>query len=186
MNYTAIFFISLFTAYELFLLKNRHSSESTRNFDRGTLIKFWIILPLSITLAFQAPMIFPKGNIDLGRSLLIIGCSISVFGLFFRWYSIRKLGKWFTVDVSLKDNQILIKDGPYKFIRNPSYTGAILTIVGVGLILSNFLSIFILLFSSIYLFIIRMNAEESALSGKFGSEWDNYCAKSWRLFPPFY
>ena len=45
----------------------------------------------------------------------------------------RELGKFFTWELSVKEDQHLITTGPYSIVRHPSYTGAILISVGSAL-----------------------------------------------------
>ncbi|MFW2135057.1 isoprenylcysteine carboxylmethyltransferase family protein [Chryseobacterium sp. TY4] len=59
-----------------------------------------------------------------------------------RFVIIQKVGKFFTVDISIKNDHQLKTDGFYKLSRCPSYTFAILTFVGLGLTLNNWLSFF--------------------------------------------
>lgn len=71
----------------------------------------------------------------------------------------------------------LVTQGMFTHCRNPLYVGNILMLAGVG-ILSNsllYLTIFIPLFLFIYQAIVL--AEEKFLRGKFGTQFDAYCAR---------
>ena len=47
-----------------------------------------------------------------------------------RAWSVRTLGEFFTVDVTVAANQRVIEDGPYARVRHPSYTGMLMAILG--------------------------------------------------------
>jgi protein-S-isoprenylcysteine O-methyltransferase Ste14 len=74
------------------------------------------------------------------RPILIffIGIGLMLVGVAFRWYSASLLGKYFTFDVAIHSGgQTLIEVGPYRYIRHPSYTGALVSLFGFGLSLGN-------------------------------------------------
>jgi protein-S-isoprenylcysteine O-methyltransferase len=47
-------------------------------------------------------------------------------GLAFRTWAIATLGGWFTLRVDLKPAQRVVQRGPYRWVRHPSYAGALL------------------------------------------------------------
>lgn len=53
------------------------------------------------------------------------------------WYSATVLGKYFTFDVAIQSGQALVEVGPYRYVRHPSYSGALLTLLGFGLALGS-------------------------------------------------
>src|SRR5881396_2218666 len=79
----------------------------------------------------------------------------------------------------------LVQGGIFAHCRNPLYIGNFLIVVGVGLASNSvlFLSVAIPFFAFAYWAIIA--AEENYLRGKFGSEFDAYCARVNRLIPNF-
>lgn len=79
----------------------------------------------------------------------------------------------------------LVQGGVFAHCRNPLYVGNFLILLGVGLA-SNatlFLSVAIPFFIFAYAAIIA--AEENYLRQKFGTEFDEYCARVNRLLPNF-
>ncbi|RKP24956.1 hypothetical protein SYNPS1DRAFT_9231, partial [Syncephalis pseudoplumigaleata] len=43
-----------------------------------------------------------------------------------RAWSMRELGRFFTFQIGVSKDQHIVKTGPYRYVRHPSYTGAIL------------------------------------------------------------
>ena len=71
----------------------------------------------------------------------------------------------------------LVIRGPYRFVRNPMYIGAMVTLLGVALFYRS-LSILIyacLFFLATHLFVILY--EEPKLRQLFGSEYEAYCRR---------
>jgi protein-S-isoprenylcysteine O-methyltransferase Ste14 len=71
---------------------------------------------------------------------------------------------------------VLIKSGPYKFIRHPVYLGLTIALTGIPVAMRSYfglIGVFILFLpSEIY----RAKLEEKALKSKFGSIWEEYSA----------
>ena len=86
-----------------------------------------------------------------------------------------------------KDRQVyarnLVVEGIFSHCRNPLYVGNFLVLCGLGFASNSlfFLGAGIPLFALAYAAIIA--AEENYLRGKFGSEYDEYCAKVNRFVP---
>lgn len=71
----------------------------------------------------------------------------------------------------------LVVSGPYRFTRNPMYTGLTIVYVGVAILLGTvfpFILLPIVLLSVVLLVIKR---EERYLADAFGSEYAEYCAR---------
>lgn len=81
---------------------------------------------------------------------------------------------------------ILVKDGPYKFVRHPVYLGMTIAFFGAAFIMRNWLGIIgvftLFLPSEIY----RARLEEKALEKKFGDEWREYKNRIRFFLPTFF
>ena len=111
-----------------------------------------------------------------------IGLIIALFGVLFRWYAIKYLGQWFTSAVVIQKNHKIVMTGPYKFIRHPSYTGAILFWGATPLIFNiiyGFLWAIPLLIGA---YAWRIYVEEEQLSQNVDG-YKDYIKKTNRLFP---
>ena len=109
----------------------------------------------------------------------IIGFIISLWGIL-----AMKLGN-FNIQPEVKPTAHFVSNGPYKFIRNPMYSGLIL-FFGAAVI-SNYsllhTAVFIIL---IIVFIEKIKMEEGFLSIKFGDQYTNYLSNTYRLIPLIY
>ena len=154
--------------------------------DGGSLRLFWLVIPLAIALGFVLAAGFPRLALPFAPALAIAGNLLALAGLALRWYAIVYLGRWFTVNVAIAADQPLIDRGPYRRIRHPSYTGALLSMLGVGLSLGNGLALAAMSLSILPVFLHRIRIEEQALAQAFGTRWQDYCERSWRLLPGVY
>ncbi len=111
-------------------LKKRAKAEESRNEDRGSLGLLWIVIVASVTLAFSAAYALPAAGMSEGPTLRFLGIAIFAAGLAMRWYAIVHLGRFFTVNVAIAASHRLIDTGPYRFVRHPSYTGALMAFLG--------------------------------------------------------
>jgi protein-S-isoprenylcysteine O-methyltransferase len=107
-------------------------------------------------------------------------------GLVLRWYSIIYLGRFFTVNVAIHSGHEIIDTGPYKHIRHPSYTGALLAFLGLALSLTNWASLALVMLPIVLAFSRRIAIEETALASALGSPYINYMRRTKRLAPFIY
>ncbi|KLU62387.1 isoprenylcysteine carboxyl methyltransferase (ICMT) family protein [Peptococcaceae bacterium CEB3] len=108
---------------------------------------------------------------------------VMLMGVALRLWSIHILGRNFSPVVSVDAKQTIVKDGPYKWIRHPAYTGAILTFGSLGLAFNSWLASCILLLLSAVIYGYRIQVEEQALLSHFGSAYEDYRRNTWKLIP---
>lgn len=101
----------------------------------------------------------------------------------FRWYAVRTLGKYFTLQVAIQPGQTVVESGPYRLIRHPSYTGSLMSILGLGLVLSNWLSLIAVLLFTILGYSYRIWVEEMTLVNALGEPYRDYMKRTKRIVP---
>jgi protein-S-isoprenylcysteine O-methyltransferase len=80
----------------------------------------------------------------------------------------------------------LIDTGPYRFIRHPSYTGALMLFFGLGLGIGSWLSVVIITIPMFFAFRWRMGIEETVLLEALGEPYRQYMKRTKRLVPLIY
>lgn len=184
---TLIFYISMAIWFlsELYYKKVFTSTQNAKKKDKSTLNVLWIVIIPSISLAIFISDVsrFP---ISKGEWIYFLGESCIAIGILFRWVIIRSLGKYFTVDVSIREDHQIKKEGFYKYMRHPSYTFALLTFVGLGLFLNNWVSFAVAFIPPFLAFNYRIKVEEQALIEQFGDEYIQYKKQTRRLIPFIY
>jgi protein-S-isoprenylcysteine O-methyltransferase len=171
---------------ELYLALTRHSPAQAISRDRRSLIFLWTIIIVSLWLGIQMVWLFPNTTVRYPSGFYLFGFLLFLGGLILRWYSIGYLGRYFTVDVSISAQHKLIDSGPYRYIRHPTYTGALLAFLGLGFCFGNWLSILFMTVPIIAAFLWRIRIEERALTDALGEDYRAYAQRSKRLIPFVY
>jgi protein-S-isoprenylcysteine O-methyltransferase Ste14 len=104
-------------------------------------------------------------------------------GLAFRIYAIQKLNIYFSNAVTIQNNHHLYDKGIYAKIRHPSYTGAIICIIGTIIWFEAWGSIGILLVLIFVAYCHRIVQEEKILGLYFGVKYKIYRQKTGPLLP---
>ncbi|EJL76217.1 methyltransferase family protein [Chryseobacterium populi] len=153
--------------------------------DHSALNIFLIVIIASVAGAVTVSYIIKLPTASSGL-ILYPGEFFILAGIIFRLIVIRSLGKYFTVDVTIKEDHKIKKEGFYRYLRHPSYAFSLLTFLGLGLFLNNWLS-FILAFVPPFLaFSYRIKIEEQALVEQFGEEYIRYRNRTKKLIPFIY
>jgi protein-S-isoprenylcysteine O-methyltransferase len=166
----------------LFLRAKDNSGDA----DRGSLRLIWRVIGTSLTSATLAAIFLRFAYFGGSNALYWTGFALFVFGIALRWYSIAYLGRFFTVNVVVAADQHVIDTGPYRFIRHPSYSGALLAFLGFGLCLANYLALLLILIPIGAVFLYRIRIEEAALQTGLGAAYVNYMQRTKRLVPFIY
>ncbi len=161
----------------------RSGSGSARR-DRGSWLVLLVTLYGGMAVAFFLAFRLPATDIAVDPALFFYsGILLILAGVAFRWYAIRILGRFFTRDVATHTGQTVVRQGPYRLIRHPSYAGALITVVGVGLALTNWASLVALVAISLVGYMYRISIEEHALLDAIGQPYREYMRTTRRLIP---
>jgi protein-S-isoprenylcysteine O-methyltransferase Ste14 len=114
---------------------------------------------------------------------LVAGLVTAWAGMGFRFWAVRTLGRFFTTRVAVANDQKVVTDGPYRYIRHPSYLGVIVLMVGFGLALSDGLSVLVMLVLPTAGLVPRITVEEAALRQGLGDTYARYAEGRARLLP---
>ncbi len=166
----------------LFGVRNRPPAGATLR-DRGSRTAIFLSVGFGIIVAGLLARAVPQAAIGGPRRLVsLAGIALIVGGEVFRLYAIRSLGRYFTFTVALHPGQQLVERGPYRVIRHPSYTGALVTIAGVCLATANWLSLLGVVPAALG-YAYRIRVEEEALVEGLGDEYRAYQRRTKRLIP---
>jgi len=167
-------------------INKRATAGAARVQDRGSLALLWMVIVASVALAFSLAYQLPAAAMNAGPGLQVLGIVLFIAGLAIRWYAIVRLGRFFTVNVAIAADHRLIDTGPYRVVRHPSYTGALMAFLGLGLCLANWVSLALILVPIFLVFLRRMHIEEAALLQAFGDQYRDYMRRTKRLIPAIY
>ncbi len=113
------------------------------------------------------------------------GVVLYVVGGALRLWPVFVLGSRFSGLVAIQPGHTLETRGIYSKIRNPSYLGMIVNLLGWGLAFRGWSGVMIALLLLVPL-IPRIRSEERLLKAQFGAQYDAYVERTWRLMPGIY
>ena len=177
----ALWFLS-----EVFLNIYFQSRQKGKNEkDQGSFKILWISIGIGNTLGVLFSFLM---NIPISHSMVLpfLGLIVILLGMIIRMSAIISLGKMFTVDVTIRENHKIKKNGMYGLIRHPAYSGAILSFAGFGLSLNNWISLILILLFIVVAMLYRIHVEERMLEAEFGEEYAHYKNNTKRLIPWIY
>jgi protein-S-isoprenylcysteine O-methyltransferase Ste14 len=140
----------------------------------------WIALMLGFVLSFAK-----AGSFSIGARLPVffIGVALMILGSLLRRWCFRTLGEYFTGDVKARADQPVIRTGPYRYVRHPSYTAGIMMFTGIGLALGSWFSFLLITIASIATYWYRVTIEERALLGTIGEPYASFMKERKRFIP---
>ncbi len=174
----------LWLVLETIGFRTKRSGDPTKARDRGSFRLLMALLWLALGLAFALSFLLPQATILWHRTtVFFVGIGLMLAGLAFRFYAMSLLGRFFTYDVAVHAGQTVVEAGPYRYIRHPSYTGALVTLVGLGLALGNWAGLLALLACMVPAYAYRISVEEAALLAALGEPYKQYVRRTRRLIP---
>jgi protein-S-isoprenylcysteine O-methyltransferase len=176
----------LVTFSEWVLSANRRSKGAAKSVDRGSLSLIRVVMAAALWGSGVATVFFPAANFPQMARVVPFAIVWFVLGVALRWYSIFYLGRYFTVNVAIAADHRVIDSGPYRLIRHPSYTGALMIWSGIGICYGNWLGFFLLVVPTLAVFLWRIHVEEDALTAALGDAYANYKGRTRRLIPFVY
>ena len=152
--------------------------------DRGSLVVLIGLQWVGLALNFSLASLFPAAAIPRQQTtLFLLGVMAILLGVALRWYAIWTLGRFFTRDVAVSLDQPVVHHGPYRVIRHPAYSGTFLTMLGVGLAMTNWASLISLLLCVFLGHFYRVRIEEQALIRTLGQPYIEYMRRTQRFIP---
>lgn len=118
-------------------------------------------------------------------ALRYAGLALFVFGFGLLIWATARLGRQFSVQVTIREDHRLITDGPYRLVRHPRYLGILLFLAGVCLVFRSWLGLVFVAATALVL-AWRVHDEEALMKRTFGAEWEAYRRRTWRIVPFLY
>src|SRR5438132_14191286 len=112
-----------------------------------------------------------------------VGIVVIWAGIGLRLWTFRTLGRYFTFTVMTSDDQPVVSHGPYRVVRHPSYAGALLACVGVGIASGSWASLAAVVMIPAIGMVNRIRIEERALLNDLGDRYRDYATRRKRLVP---
>jgi protein-S-isoprenylcysteine O-methyltransferase len=125
------------------------------------------------------------GPLIAGRTwtMFVVGIALGLVGIALRLWSVRTLGQFFQLELVVQAEHRVVRSGPYRILRHPSYAGAILTFAGTGLALGRWSGFVWVTAVAVAAFVHRITVEERLLVDGLGEVYASYRGGTWRLVP---
>jgi protein-S-isoprenylcysteine O-methyltransferase Ste14 len=155
-----------------------------RRMDKGSKAVLGLLIRLGAGLCVLAGFAVPGAAIMSARLFLFwLGLLLFYVGIGLRFYAMRVLGAYFTTTLAIAPGQVVVESGPYRLIRHPSYSGLLLTLLGLGLSFTNWLSLLVLMGCALIGCGYRIHVEERVLQERLGRPYQEYMRRTKRLIP---
>ena len=179
----AVYVWALFPEIRI-IRRAREASKNAESKDYGSVRVMTTAMSVALILAFPLAFV-ERWSFPISRRgvFFAAGVMLLVLGSLLRRYCWRTLGEYFTGDVQVRVGQPVIRTGPYRLVRHPSYTGGILMNAGVGLALCSWLSLALMTLTAILTYVYRVRIEERALLETLGEPYRVYMRESRRFVP---
>lgn len=177
-----IAFYWAFAAELPFMRRDRVATAAST--DRGSMLVVLLAGGTGTFLAFLFAGAFRGFAITTGRLALYVGGIICIVaGGWLRRHCFRTLGASFTYDVRVRDGQAVVERGAYRYVRHPSYAAGMLLFGGIGLALTNWLSLVVAVVPPALAYAYRISVEERALVATLGPAYAAYMKRTRRIIP---
>ncbi|MBX6770343.1 MAG: isoprenylcysteine carboxylmethyltransferase family protein [Chloroflexi bacterium] len=175
---------ALWVGLEIWGAVRQRAGATALGRDRGSypllLVAIFGAVGLGFVVAWRVPAAAMSGPAE---GIFALGIVLMLAGVGVRWAAVRTLGRFFTRAVVIQPGQQLIQSGPYRLVRHPGYAGSLLTLLGLGLALTNWLSVVVILAVAGLGYGYRVRVEEQALCAAFGEEYIRYMRRTRRFIP---
>ncbi|HJX99003.1 MAG TPA: isoprenylcysteine carboxylmethyltransferase family protein [Chthoniobacterales bacterium] len=160
----------------IFIFRKRWPRDKTRKRDPASVLG--ILIQTSSLFAVwmfarRSHTLLPLGFWFqlLSTALVVVIVAVSVWTM---WSALRVLGKQWSLQARVLENHQLIREGPYRFVRHPIYTGILGMIIAGGLAWSHWIGLVVALMLFGIGTAIRVRSEEKLLREQFGAAFDDY------------
>jgi protein-S-isoprenylcysteine O-methyltransferase Ste14 len=162
--------------------QGRRAKQTTREGRRNDLLCFYGV-GIAGLMAILCKGLFP--NTELYHYLALCWISIVLIwaGTLLRHWAIATLGEYHVMTIHTEPTQPVIMKGPYRYIRHPSYAGALMTIFGIAVALNSLPGSIILVTVAATVLIERIRIEDAYLTTHLGATYKNYAEHTYRLIP---
>ena len=148
--------------------------------DRGSgaLIIFTVLVSIILALSLGYAGVGP-----LPDWVFYPGIFLMILGVLVRQWAIAVLGRFFSLTVRVAEDHRVVVKGPYRLVRHPSYTGVLITFIGLALAVQSSGALLVLLAVFGVSYGYRMRVEERVLLSELGQDYAEYVKRTRRLIP---
>ena len=144
-------------------------------------LKLFILAGSLMSLCSMAEFLLLGYTLIWPTFILGVLAAVGSFGI--RWSAIRALGKFWSLNVEIREQHEFVKSGPFRWMRHPAYFSMILELLCIGLILNAKYSFLLGAALFVPALFLRVKIEEHSMVEKFGSAYRSYQQQVPALIP---
>lgn len=175
--------LAIWGASEIIVFRSDRQAGRGQRQDGHSRLVIFLAMNVAITISMTATFTHWWRLPGFWSWWWLAGSALVAAGIVFRARAVRHLGRHFRTHVTIMDDHELVDDGPYRRVRHPSYTGLLVSCIGLGLAMGNLVAAALLTLLPMAALANRIRVEERALANVFGREWDAYRARTAALVP---
>ena len=184
----ATVFVSAFVISGYWRRKARRAGEAIARQEEGGAALFAraglaLLFFGSMLLTVLAPDLMRWAAVELSSWLRWLGAGMALACLPLLWWVFSNIGDNISETVLTKSNHQLVMSGPYRWVRHPLYSVALLMFFSLGLMAASWL---VMLYSALGALIFRLVVipkEEVRLIQAFGEEYRAYQSQTGAMVP---
>ncbi len=179
-----ILFIVMWVAFvvEEFVLIKAVSTVAQSDPLSRRIERFAIWQP-GVGMALTGALVGRFGHVWLDGFANGTGVVLCMAGLRLRYWSRRTLGRFFTIGVVKQEGHVVVRQGPYRFVRHPAYLGFMLFYTGLPLVVGSWFGLLVLSLPAAAIFCWLVVVEDRKLEEVLGADYAQYKTQSARLVP---
>ena len=147
-------------------------------------LTFWLFLfAYSFTVIISVLEFFYFKTFNFHYIVFLLFGLVFLIGVLLRVYTIYLLGKFFDLNIKIKDDHEIVKEGVYGYLRHPMYLANFLIFLGFAGFFSSFFGIISTFVFILPVTVMRIQREEYYLKEKFGKKYEKYVKESFKMIP---
>ncbi len=142
----------------------------------------FFVLHVGLIAGMTAEFFLVRGD-RVNPWVSLAGLAVFAAAMGLRLVAIRTLGKFWSLDVEIREGHKLVREGVYGYMRHPVYSAIILEFVGMNLVANAWWTLLATLILYFPLLGLRLLQEEKVLVEKFGEDYRRYRLEVRALVP---
>ena len=180
--FLVLYAIGIITLLIKFVPTRDRAKAAERRIEDSRRLLPMVFLPVDW---FVPPLILLSGIVQLSATwplIRILGFALTLYALVILAWVPRVLGRFLVPQAAVFPDHVLVTAGPFRFLRHPSFSGALALWLGTALGTLNWL-LLALWFLLVVGKTIQARTEEELLRTKFGSAYEAYTRQTGRFIP---
>lgn len=142
------------------------------------------LMSASFTISLLSMFLFRVGAVlTLPPWSLFVGMVVVAMGIAIRTWAVFTLSHFFSYRLRSVEAHRIVNTGLYRWVRHPSYSGLMMSTVGLGLASGSGAAFLVTLVLMVAVHVHRIHVEEQTMLKEFGKDYADYMKGTKRVIP---